>query len=199
MRTLTEIQQTSLVDSKFWFPDVHRTDHDAIVHFSLGIAGEVGELVNFIKKINRGSLTYEQANVQLSHEMADVLIYLCDIAETLHIDLDQAVQDKRKILVSRWGEPVDAVMETDTQGAWIVYDGERPSPGRITNSLDGSWIARGTWIVWEYADTFKVLAIFLDELEARRYADDVAGDYARVTFNLWGECRLGHTDASSTD
>lgn len=103
-RTLNSIQQTALRDSKAWFPDVHRTDHDAIVHFALGIAGEVGELVNLVKKVNRGSTTYTTEHTNLRNEMADVLIYLCDMAETLHIDLDEAVRLKRLILVKRWGE-----------------------------------------------------------------------------------------------
>jgi NTP pyrophosphatase (non-canonical NTP hydrolase) len=102
---LPEIQTRALADSRHWFPDVHRTDHDAIVHFSLGIAGEVGELVNLVKKVNRGSITFEQVRTMMTHEMADVLIYLCDIAETLGIDLATAVEEKREILIERWGAP----------------------------------------------------------------------------------------------
>lgn len=102
---LTDLQYRALRDSKSWFPSVHKTDHDAIVHFGLGIAGEVGELVNLIKKVNRGSVTYAQVRIEMSNEMADVLIYLCDIAETMQIDLAQAVENKRAILIERWGEP----------------------------------------------------------------------------------------------
>lgn len=103
--SLRLLQIRSLRDSRAWFPDVHRTDHDAVVHFALGIAGEVGELVNIVKKVNRGSERYVDVMDELSNEMADVLIYLCDMAETLNIDLEQAVDDKRAILVERWGEP----------------------------------------------------------------------------------------------
>lgn len=102
---LRHLQRSTLADSRFWFPNVHHTDHDAVVHFALGLAGEVGELVNLIKKINRGSASFAELETEISHEMADCLIYLCDMAEQLGIDLSTAVRAKRKVLVERWGEP----------------------------------------------------------------------------------------------
>lgn len=105
MTHLEDIQRRALADSKAWFPDVHRSDHHAVVHFALGIAGEVGELVNLVKKVNRGSTTFADEMVKIQHEAADVLIYLMDIAETLGIDLAAAVEAKRAILIERWGNP----------------------------------------------------------------------------------------------
>lgn len=102
---LDQLQQRAWADSRAWFPSVHRTDHDAMVHFALGIAGEVGELVNLIKKINRSSTTVANVYTELCHEVADVLIYLCDLAEVLNIDLESAVNEKRQVLIERWGDP----------------------------------------------------------------------------------------------
>lgn len=108
--TLKDLQRQSIRDSRAWFPEVHSSTSEAVVHFALGIAGEVGELVNFIKKVNRGSTTFEAVHDQVRFEMADVLIYLCDMAEELGIDLEQAVADKREILIDRWGHP-DTISE----------------------------------------------------------------------------------------
>jgi NTP pyrophosphatase (non-canonical NTP hydrolase) len=70
----------------------------------LGIAGEVGEFVNLVKKFNRSDtgLIDRQA---ASQELADIAIYLLDICHTLDIDLEEAIEMKRKILIARWGDP----------------------------------------------------------------------------------------------
>jgi len=102
---LPELQERAIADSRFWFPDVHATTQTAVVHFGLGIAGEVGELVNFIKKWNRGSITLEKLQEEAALEAADVAIYLMDICAELGIDLGQAIEIKRRVLVNRWGSP----------------------------------------------------------------------------------------------
>lgn len=103
--TLRDLQTRAIQESRFWFPDVHATQHNAVVHFALGIAGEVGELVNLVKKVNRRSKTWEEVHEEVRFEMADVLIYLCDMASELGIDLERAVNDKRRVLIERWGDP----------------------------------------------------------------------------------------------
>lgn len=102
---LDAIQRRAIGDSRAWFPDVHATKQSAVVHFALGIAGEVGELVNIVKKVNRGSASWDDVAVPIAHEMADVLIYLCDLATELGVDLATAVEDKREVLIERWGDP----------------------------------------------------------------------------------------------
>jgi NTP pyrophosphatase (non-canonical NTP hydrolase) len=106
-RTLPELQARAIADSRSWFPDVHASQQSAVVHFGLGVAGEVGELVNLIKKRNRagwpGPVDGWTENV--SHEAADVVIYLMDICAELGIDLAAAIEAKRAILIERWGEP----------------------------------------------------------------------------------------------
>lgn len=104
---LHELQERAIKDSEFWFPDVHATQQSAVVHFSLGIAGEVGELVNFIKKRNRAGWPAQDDlwTNEVAHEAADVAIYLMDICAELDIDLAEAIEAKRRILVNRWGSP----------------------------------------------------------------------------------------------
>jgi NTP pyrophosphatase (non-canonical NTP hydrolase) len=108
--TLGELQDRAIRDSRAWFPTVHATRQSALVHFALGIAGEVGELVNLIKKANRSDdfdgFTGEHYK-DLAFEIADVAIYLLDIASELDIDLADAIEDKRAVLIKRWGAPED--------------------------------------------------------------------------------------------
>lgn len=56
------------------------------------VLGELGELANLIKKVERGDLTLEAASDDLSDECADVLTYLDILAFRLDIDLGLAYQ-----------------------------------------------------------------------------------------------------------
>lgn len=64
------------------------------------LAGEVGELCNFLKKRLRGQPIPEKA---IADEMADVLIYLCLLAANMDINLEQAVVNKFNEVSSRKG------------------------------------------------------------------------------------------------
>ncbi|CAL4071213.1 unnamed protein product [Meganyctiphanes norvegica] len=64
----------------------------------LAMVGEVGELSELFQwkgEVQRGLPEFSsEEKVQVGEEMADVLIYLCDLAEQCKIDLPQAVRDK---------------------------------------------------------------------------------------------------------
>lgn len=77
-------------DSKRWFGDSYA--HDNVPHHTLALAGEVGELANIIKKIERGSLSIKDAKVRhhIAMEMADIYVYLLNLAGLMHIDLERA-------------------------------------------------------------------------------------------------------------
>lgn len=116
---IDEMPAKTIADSRFWFPAIHdrqmvdSLDMGALMHFALGIAGEVGELVNVIKKMNRDQLSGLDTSETkrflqhqaLSNECADVLIYLMDIMAVLNIVPSEAYQTKHKELVARWGKP----------------------------------------------------------------------------------------------
>lgn len=109
---LHALQVRALADSEAWFPAVHESQQSAVVHFALGIAGEVGELVNLIKKANRSRhweavVDASDWREAISHEAADVAIYLMDICAELGINLATAIDNKRQILIDRWGDPGD--------------------------------------------------------------------------------------------
>lgn len=69
-----------LGNSRRWFPHLHDDDFTAAVHFTLGLAGEVGEVVEAIEE--------GAASEDFLLEVADVVTYALDLAATLGIDID---------------------------------------------------------------------------------------------------------------
>jgi NTP pyrophosphatase (non-canonical NTP hydrolase) len=63
------------------------------------LAGEVGELCNYLKKMSRGDKIKKKV---LAHEVADILIYLSLLADRLDIDMEAAVIEKFNIVSKRW-------------------------------------------------------------------------------------------------
>ena len=98
----------------FWFPRaaaVHaaflsraqgkgtlRTPDEVARFFALAIAGEAGELANYIKKEWRGD---QVDPTDIAHEMADIRICLEHLAQLLNIDLDGACASKLEIVAQR--------------------------------------------------------------------------------------------------
>lgn len=85
-----KLQRQCQDDSERWFGDTH-AGHN-LVHHTLALCGEVGELANLVKKVDRGSLDISDAatRVHLAEECADIFTYLLNVADLLQIDLEQA-------------------------------------------------------------------------------------------------------------
>lgn len=109
---LEEMIEQCTADSKRWFP----ITVDNIPLLALCISGEVGECCNLVKKIERGSLTVEEAtNVEfmnnlgkdtLQEEIVDVLIYLCNLMgakQFANVDWNKIWNDKRAFNENRFG------------------------------------------------------------------------------------------------
>lgn len=76
------------------------------------VCGELGELANLIKKIERGDFTLEEKREEVGKEIADVLAYLDILAFRAGVDLGDATVQKFNEVSDR----VDA-------GVYIVCDG----------------------------------------------------------------------------
>jgi NTP pyrophosphatase (non-canonical NTP hydrolase) len=61
-------------DSARWFPGAQDLGFT-----TLAMCGEAGEVANLVKKIVRGSITFEDVYLELPEEIIDVLIYLCNL------------------------------------------------------------------------------------------------------------------------
>lgn len=99
--SIADLSKQCLDDSERWFPDISRS----LAHHTLALAGEVGELANLVKKIDRGSKDIRDAEVRfdLVMEATDVLIYLLNIAALLGADLEKSYKIKRTENERRYG------------------------------------------------------------------------------------------------
>lgn len=95
---LKAIQAQCYRDSQDWFPNIA----DNLEHNLIGLAGEVGELLNKYKKYDRGDISLGSFVTQAHDELADVLIYLCVVAANMGADLDMEYAKKRTHNVRRF-------------------------------------------------------------------------------------------------
>lgn len=72
----------------------------------MALVGEVGELGNLLKKIERGDFTLDDVRQEVSDELADVQIYLDLLAARLGIDLGVATREKFNSKSEQIGSPV---------------------------------------------------------------------------------------------
>jgi len=98
-------------DSKEWFPkaaDTTSTNPEerrrAIVHHALALAGEAGEVADWVKKLDRGSydITSEIFQRSVKEEIVDVFIYVLNLAGAFEMDLLKAYLTKREKNVQRF-------------------------------------------------------------------------------------------------
>lgn len=96
----------ALEDSRRWFPGTA----NSIAFTVLALAGEVGEVANIVKKIERGSFDLRSAKVRydLSMEVADVFTYLVLLSGQLGVDLVKLYNLKRIENEQRFGGKYDS-------------------------------------------------------------------------------------------
>lgn len=75
------------------------------------LVGEVGEVANVLKKIDRGMKelgdpSLDEARKDLAHELADVQCYLILLAARCGIDLGEATREKFNIVSDRVKSPI---------------------------------------------------------------------------------------------
>ena len=58
------------------------------------VVGELGELANLLKKVDRGDFSQAEMQQEIADELADVATYLDILAFRLDVDLGRAVQEK---------------------------------------------------------------------------------------------------------
>lgn len=73
----------------------------AINYTALGLAGEVGELLNKFKKIYRGDVSLQASRAQLLDEAGDVLWYLIRLADELDSSLPDLMERNAQKLLQR--------------------------------------------------------------------------------------------------
>ena len=80
-------------DDKFYDEAGKRyADNARLLHYSLGIAGEAGELVDAVKKHVQYGKDLDIANIK--EEIGDVIIYVVMLADKLGVDPIRAAKEK---------------------------------------------------------------------------------------------------------
>jgi NTP pyrophosphatase (non-canonical NTP hydrolase) len=95
--TFARFQETNVSRSK---SDIKHSYQWSSMEWGCALAGEVGELCNFLKKISRGDKIPKK---HLAHEISDIMTYLGLLANNLDIDLENAIIEKFNIVSKRWG------------------------------------------------------------------------------------------------
>ncbi|WP_291810376.1 nucleoside triphosphate pyrophosphohydrolase family protein [Limnobacter sp.] len=72
-----------------------------VTYPALGLAGEVGEVCNKIKKVTRDGLSIDDIRSDLFKELGDVLWYLSALAHDLDISLDNLAEQNLEKLQTR--------------------------------------------------------------------------------------------------
>lgn len=74
-------------------------------HWLQALVGEVGELANMLKKIDRGD-TDPPTIGDLAEEIADIQTYLDLLADHIGVDLGEATIGKFNLVSKRWRSPI---------------------------------------------------------------------------------------------
>jgi NTP pyrophosphatase (non-canonical NTP hydrolase) len=77
------------------------------------VCGELGELANLIKKVERGDLTLDEARPALGKECADIVTYLDILSQRIGVDLGAETLHKFNEVSVRVGSPVLLVQLAD--------------------------------------------------------------------------------------
>ena len=99
---LSKLREMTIKRQKEWAGDVELS----LSYRSNELAGEVGELCNCIKKLERermGMVGSRVSKESIAQEIADVIITADLLASALDIDLDKAVPDKFNYTSSKYG------------------------------------------------------------------------------------------------
>lgn len=95
-------------NSERWFPDLHfKSTIPLAAFYSLGLAGEAGEVANLTKKsMRKWSAEGEWVDAEdIGEELADVFTYLLLLADECEVDLLAEYEAKVRICNDRWGQP----------------------------------------------------------------------------------------------
>lgn len=120
----------SEVDGSDWKPST----------WSNAVLGELGELANLIKKVERGDITLDACREEIAKECADVACYLDILSYRLGVDLGAAIMSKFNQVSVRVGAPI--VLEPDG-----MHYTRKPSPAEQKLIDAAETIARATPMV----------------------------------------------------
>lgn len=81
---------------------------DQLINYSMGLSGEAGEVLDYIKKIVFHR--HELNKLKLTEELGDVLFYLAAICTLEGITLEEVAKSNIEKLIKRYPKGFDALM-----------------------------------------------------------------------------------------
>lgn len=94
----------------------HFCDKWTNAQWMMALVGEVGELANYLKKVDRGDFSLEDKKIEIGKELADIQIYLDLLALNLNIDLGEVTVDKYNEVSRR----IDAGVFLTHDNKWYI-------------------------------------------------------------------------------
>lgn len=106
MKPLNELARQTNANSRRWFPDPEGVDPERwnIEHQVFGLAGEIGEVIEHVKKWHRRDFGIVELRERLVAEIPDVLTYLLNLSDSIGLDLDEALAAKQAECAGRWDD-----------------------------------------------------------------------------------------------
>ena len=103
---LSTLRETNLARCLRWHPN--GLEEWSLSDWVLATAGELGEAMNVIKKLNRerdglvgNDVSEQELQKQLADEIADTAIYLDLLAARAGVDLSEAIRNKFNVVSER--------------------------------------------------------------------------------------------------
>ncbi|MBZ0198322.1 MAG: hypothetical protein K8H86_00525 [Ignavibacteriaceae bacterium] len=81
-------------------------ENQTVIEKCLLLGEEVGELFKAVRKINNLAVDENSDFTSVEEELADILIFLCSIANRYDINLEEAFREKEKINRDRVWRPL---------------------------------------------------------------------------------------------
>lgn len=94
--TFNDLRKTNVARCE---SDIRKLNSWSSLEWGACVAGELGELLNYIKKVKRGDVISKQ---DIIHEFGDIVAYLDLCAASMDIDLGEAVREKFNIVSKRY-------------------------------------------------------------------------------------------------
>lgn len=97
---LNYLAQQCIADSARYFPRFESEGSSStgrLLHYAIGMSTEANEFLEFMKKIDRGSLDYDDAAIKakLEKEAVDTLIYVMNVFGEMGLDPLESYNEKR--------------------------------------------------------------------------------------------------------
>ena len=111
---------------------VHAAGSDIAVPI-LGLAGEVGELINEYKKYLRDGDAHERFSERVAEELGDILWYVAQTATKFDLDLTQVAHQNLRKTRARWGASLNPGLLFEPQAR--AFDAAFPENERFPRQL----------------------------------------------------------------